>query len=339
MFTRHVSQHLAAHLDAKLSPAQAERVESHLRKCPRCRAEREEIKRGIAEMNHLPLVEAPQAIWLSLEAALEEKPRPAFPWRWAAAAAAVLVLAGAAYWRFTRPIAPLWQITRLDGSTARIGAGEWIETDGRSHATIQVGTIGSVDVAPNTRLRIVATRADDHRLSLSRGEIQATISAPPKLFFVETASGTAVDLGCQYDLKTAEDGTGLLRVTRGWVSFEWKGVESLVPEGAICRTNPHAGPGIPYFDDAPASLKQAVETFGYEKSLDAPLNIIRSAARVRDTLTLWHLLSRVDESDRERVFDRIAALTPIPATVSREQVLKLDPDALTRLKDELAWKW
>jgi hypothetical protein len=148
-----------------------------------------------------------------------------------------------------------------------------------------------------------------------------------------------VDLGCQYELKTAEDGTGLLRVTRGWVSFEWKGVESLVPEGAICHTNPNDGPGIPYFDDAPDTLKQAVETLGYEKSSDDPLNIILSASRVRDTLTLWHLLSRVDGSDRERVFDRIAALIPIPVTVSREQVLKLNPDALTRLKDELAWKW
>ena len=338
MFPRHFSRHLAAHLEAKLSPAQAERVESHLRGCPHCRAERELIGQGIAEMDHLPLVEAPEAIWSSLEIALAEKPRPAFRWRWAVATAAVLVLAGATYWRVTRPVAPLWQITRRDGSIARIGAGEWIEADGRSHVTIQVGTIGSVEVAPNTRLRILATRADDHRLFLARGEIQATISAPPKLFFVETASGTAVDLGCQYDLKTAEDGTGLLRVTRGWVSFEWKGVESLIPEGAICRTNPRTGPGIPYFDDAPDTLKQAVETLGYGKSLDDPLNIILPASRVRDTLTLWHLLSRVDASDRERVFDRIAALTPIP-TASREQVLKLDPDALTRLKDELAWKW
>jgi hypothetical protein len=339
MFTRHVSRNLAAHLEAKLSPAQVERVESHLLKCPRCRVEREQIEQGIAQMDHLPLVEAPEAIWSSLEAALEERPRPASLWRWAVAAAAVLVLAGATYWRVTRPVAPLWQITRPDGSTTRIGAGEWIETDGRSHAIIQVGTIGSVEVAPNTRLRIVATRADDHRLSLARGEIQATISAPPKLFFVETASGTAVDLGCQYDLKTDADGTGLLHVTRGWVSFDWKGVESLVPAGAVCRTNPQAGPGIPYFEDAPDTLKQAVGSLGFEKSSDDLLNIILSASRVRDTLTLWNLLSRVDASDRERVFDRIATLTPVPATVSREQILKLDPYALTHLKDELAWKW
>jgi hypothetical protein len=67
--------------------------------------------------------------------------------------------------------------------------------------------------------------------------------------------------------------------------------------------------------------------------------IILSASRVRDTLTLWHLISRVDAGDRGRVFDRIAALTPVPAGVSRAQALKLDPETLQRWKDELAWKW
>src|SRR5260370_8450910 len=96
----------------------------------------------------------------------------------------------------------------------------------------------------------------------------------------------------------------MLRVTKGWVSFQFKGLESLVPAGASCRTRPKAGPGIPYFDDAPESLKQALE--------DKALDIILAEARVRDTLTLWHLLSRVDTNERARVFDRIPPLTPLP---------------------------
>src|SRR5204862_6898290 len=136
------------------------------------------------------------------------------------------------------------------------GAGEWIETDARSRATVKVGEIGSVEVTPNTRLRVVTARPGEHRLALARGEIRARISAPPKLFFVDTASGTAVDMGCEYALSADEEGSGVLRVTRGWVSFQWKGLESLVPAGASCRTRPQAGPDIPYFDDAPESVKQ-----------------------------------------------------------------------------------
>ncbi|HEV3334360.1 MAG TPA: zf-HC2 domain-containing protein [Bryobacteraceae bacterium] len=350
MFTRHVSRQLAAHLDGQLAPSKARQVELHLQQCPRCRAERDEISRGMAMAEHLPSVEAPAAIWSSLERAFPGNPSrqvSAPPrWRWAFAAALMVVLAGSAYWRFVRAPGLQWEVTRVDGAPSvgtkairgagHIGAGEWIETDARSRATIQVGQIGSVEVAPNTRLRVVATRPDEHRLTLARGEIRATISAPPRLFFVDTASGTAVDLGCEYTLTSDETGAGLLRVLRGWVSFERQGLESLVPAGASCPTR---GPGIPYFDDAPEELKRAVDAFGVTKTLDDPLNIILSESRARDTLTLFHLLSRVDGSDRARVFDRMAALTPVPAGVSREQALRLDPETLERWKDTLLLTW
>ena len=60
---------------------------------------------------------------------------------------------------------------------------------------------------------------------------------------------------------------------------------------------------------------------------------------MRDTLTLWHLLSRVDAIERARVADRITALTPLPSGVSRDKALQLDPDTLKRWREELAWTW
>jgi hypothetical protein len=308
----------------------------------------------MAMVDRLPSVEAPAGIWLALEAAVVSREQqlrtaPVLMWRrWALAAILVLALAGAAYWRRVQTAQARWDVVRLDGSpvvdakpvrgTSQIGAGEWIETDATSRAAVKVGDIGSVEVAPNTRMRVVIARPGEHRLALLRGEISAKITAPPRLFFVDTASGTAVDLGCEYKLKTTEDGSGLLQVTKGWVSFEWHGLESLVPAGASCRTRPKLGPGIPYFDDASESFQQALETFDVNRQSDA-LGTILAESRVRDTLTLWHLLSRVAEGDRGRVFDRIAALTPVPAGVSREQALKLDPETLKRWKDELAWTW
>jgi hypothetical protein len=348
MFTRHISGRLAAHLDGQLAQAEARQVEFHLAQCARCREECEQVRLGMAIV--LPTVQAPDAIWSSIEAALREDRTPAVPWwRWALAAAVGLVMAGGAYWQYVRPSGPRWEVVSLDGSpslgaktigkSGRIAPGEWIETDARSRARIKVGEIGSVEIEPNSRVRVVTARPGDHRLALARGKIQAKISAPPKLFFVETASGTAVDLGCEYGLSMDEDGSGLLEVTKGWVSFEWRGLESLVPAGASCRIHPQAGPGMPYFDDAPESLKQAAESFGFEKSGYDSLNLILSEARVRDTLTLWHLLRRVEVEDRPRVYDRMAALTPVPAGISRDLALKLDPETLKRWKEELAWTW
>jgi len=126
----------------------------------------------------------------------------------------------------------------------------------------------------------------------------------------------------------------MLNVTRGWVAFQWKGLESLVPAGASCRTRPQSGPGIPYFDDASERLKESIEDIR-----PGSVSIILSESRIRDTLTLWHLLSRVEPPDRARVYDRIAALTPVPAGISREKALQLDPETLNRWREELAWTW
>jgi hypothetical protein len=350
MFTTHVSRRLAAHLDGQLSPPKARQTDLHLRQCADCRAESEQVKWGMEIVEHLPLVEAPEAIWSSIEAAFHARRAPiVLQWRWAFAVVLVLGLVGAAYWGLAHPSGMQWEVATLDGSpfldakpmrgAARIGAGEWIETDGRSRAMVKIGEIGSVQVEPNTRVRVVTARPDEHRLALARGEIRAKIFAPPRLFFVHTAAGVAVDLGCEYALSADEDGFGLLHVTKGWVAFQWKGVESLVPAGASCRTRPKAGPGIPYFDDAAESLKQALDVFSFEKGRNDALGAILIESRVRDTLTLWHLLSRVEAGDRPRVFDRIAALVPVPAGVSREQALNLDTETLNRWKEELAWTW
>ena len=353
MFTGHFSRQLAAYIDGELAPRNARHAELHIGQCARCRAECEEVRFGMAVLEHLPLVEAPQGIWTPIELAFQENRSRNTPtvWRWRVvfAATVVLALAGAAYWVAVHQSRIWWEVVRLAGSptvgakhirvVGQVGTGEWIETDSESRARVKVGEIGSVEVEPHTRVRVVAARPDEHRLALLRGEIRAKISAPPRLFFVDTAAGTAVDLGCEYELKTDDDGFGMLRVTKGWVSFQWKGLESLVPAGASCRTRPHLGPGIPYFDDAAENLKLALESVAFEKAGNEAVSIILAESRVRDTLSLWHLLSRVEINDRERVYDRIAALTPVPAGVSREQALKLDPETLKRLKEELAWTW
>ncbi len=311
------------------------------------------VRFGMLSLDHLSSVQAPDGIWVSIEAALSQHRRRESPplrwWRLAFASLVLVAVAGAMYWKVARRPQMQWEVVQIHGAPAigtklvhgagRIGAGDWIETDSSSRAIVKVGAIGTVELTPNTRLLVETARPGENRLALARGEIRANISAPPRLFFVDTASGTAVDLGCEYSLKTDEEGSGVLQVTRGWVSFQWRGLESLVPAGASCRTLPQTGPGVPCFDDAPEEFKIALESFATDKSGGASLDVILATARARDTLTLWHLLARVDLPDRERIYDRMAALTPVPAGVLREQVLKLDADILARWKDELAWTW
>jgi hypothetical protein len=355
MFDRHVSGQLAAYADRQLDEQEVSRTERHLDRCGRCRGDLEQVRSGIAALDNLPVAQAPDTIWLSIEAALDQ-PRPARPtagfraWRLAWVAAALLIAAAVAtYWQRGRPQALQWDVTRLEGSprvgsrtldaTGRVGPGDSIATDGASRIQVKVGTIGSVDVAPRTTLRIVNTSPSEHRLALGSGEIYARISAPPRLFFVDTPAGTAIDLGCEYRLQCDRAGSGVLRVFTGWVSYERNGRESLVPAGAVCITRAAHGPGTPYFEDASGAFTSALAEFDFGARTPESLGTLIRESRARDTLTLWHLLSRVGTSDRPAIYERMASLSPPPAGVTRDRILALDAGALEQWKQELAWTW
>jgi hypothetical protein len=301
------------------------------------------------ELRDLPLAKAPDEIWAAIEASLdapvgagaEPKRVRRSAWAWGIAAAAVVGIS-AGGWFVTRPPKAAWDVERVDGALTKhgkIAVGDWLQTDASSRARISVGDIGTIEVAPNTRVRMVASRPGEQRLRLARGEISASVSAPPRLFFVDTPASTAVDLGCAYTMKADEDGNGLLRVTLGWVSLEWEGREALVPAGASCRTRPKIGPGTPYFDDASQGFEGALNRFDFSGGGEVALDTVLAEARVRDTLTLWHLLSRVEAADRQRVYNRIVELVPLPKGVAPDKALQLDPETLKRWREELAWKW
>ena len=367
MVGNHVTRQLSAYSHGELKADQAGRVGEHLLVCRRCRSEFEEIKLGMKLAEQLPQLSPPDSLWSDLQLLMAAQPkqhdavpfrshsRSFNPWRprIVAIAASLFIVTGlAAVLFYPHQTGPSWQVARLDGrprigtstisDKGRLGIGQWLETDGNSRAKIDVGTIGQVEVDPNTRIRLLQAGATEHRLELARGKMSARIWAPPRLFFVDTPSAVAADLGCAYTLEVDDQGSSLLRVTSGWVALQLKDRESMVPAGAACQTRRGIGPGTPYFEDASESFRTALTKMDFEpgatdssKSLESLL----AESRVRDTITLWHLLARVDGDDRARVYQRMAELAPPPEGVTREGVLALNQQMLDSWKDTLESSW
>jgi hypothetical protein len=220
----------------------------------------------------------------------------------------------------------------MSSGAAKLGVGQTLVTDSHSKANISISDIGTVNVEPNTRLRLVAGGNGHNRLALDRGTIHAYIWAMPGQFTVDTPSAIAVDLGCSYTLQVDDSGAGLLRTKLGWVGFKLDGHEAFIPAGAVCATRPKVGPGTPYFDDASASFRESLSKFDFAASTQeersAELNKILTEARQRDALTVWHLLARVEEPERGLVYKRLATLLPPPAGVTRAGILRLDQKML-----------
>jgi hypothetical protein len=268
---------------------------------------------------------------------------PLSDWRALAAAAAVLLALASALLP-SRASGPGWDLVWLaDGGGSdpgrKLREGEWLET-GQRRARLEVGEIGVVRLEPLTRVSVLDVGREAHRLSLAHGTLHATIWAPPGRFFVETKAARAVDLGCEYTLEVAGDGSGVLRVEAGWVGFEHGGVQSLVPAGAWCRTRPGRGPGTPRFDTAPPAFAAALDVIDAGGSPEVRRDALDRAlaeVRERDALSLWHLLARLEPEGRGRVFDRLAQLVPPPEGVTRDGVVAGDRAMRDLWWDELGF--
>ena len=371
MFSKHVTKDLSAYCHGELSNEESKQFAEHLISCSKCRKEFEEIKLGIKLAEQLPQLSAPDDLWTELEPLLDKqtrgelravpKRRPfivAWQTQFAAIAAVVLLVAGLGIvWAYKNravpPALPSWEVARLDGTptidSARIGkkgqlaVGQWLETDENSRAQIAVQSIGQVEIDPNTRVRLVLTQPTEHRLELAQGKMSARIWAPPRLFFVDTPSAVAADLGCAYTLEVDDAGSSLLRVTSGWVALQLKDRESMVPAGAACQTRPGIGPGTPYFEDASDNFRQALAKIDFEQNTPAlktaALDTLLGESRKRDTLTLWHLLGRVDSNDRARLYEKMVSFVPAPEGVTREGVMQVNQQMLELWRDKLEPSW
>jgi hypothetical protein len=364
MLGRHISKRLTAYCQGELSPEEYRRVSEHLLHCQRCRSEYEEIRLGAQLAARLAPAKAPASLWSELELMLNAVDEhyairtPDFRRRkiLIAALSSVLMLLTGSVWVYLRwpqreinQNMPAWAVRRIEGSPkigerqmgeqGRLAIGQWLVTDEASRAQISVGDIGEVRVEPNSRIGLVAARADEHRLAIPKGKLHAFIWAPPRQFYVDTPSAVAVDLGCTYTLEVNDDGQGLLQVTTGWVAFEWEGRESFVPAEAECVTRPRLGPGTPYFGDASREFRDALAQFDTAQPEDSArasaLDMILMRSRKKDAITLWHLLTRTNEAELGRVYDRLAMLVPPPKRVTRAGIIRGERAMIDAWWDEL----
>jgi hypothetical protein len=186
-----------------------------------------------------------------------------------------------------------------------------------------------VELAENTSLTLLESRAGRTALDLSVGSIHARTTSPPGVFVVQTPRGRAVDLGCEYTLRVEPGRGGRLHVDLGWVELTRVGQQSIVPGGATAVFDAAGRLTPPWFDDAQAELGDAVRRFALPTGVAVDpvtrmraLDRILTVARRRDALTLIALLAMPDvtRSERVQIYDRLNAIVPAPPGVTRERI-------------------
>lgn len=225
--------------------------------------------------------------------------------------------------------------------------GVWVETPVGARVALAIGEVGRVEVGAGSKIRVLSAEPNEHRLELARGALHAKIDAPARVFSIETPHATVVDLGCEYDLEIGEGGAGELRVKKGFVALEAHRPEvwapgparsTLVPKGAQASILPGRGPGLPVWSREPAEVKDAVLRFDRSTNEEGAFEPLFAGLGERDTLTLVHLLDRVQPKDRGRVLARLEAVEKPPAE-TRARILEGDTEAIGRYREALVDRW
>ena len=253
----------------------------------------------------------------------------------ALASVAFLVLLAASVYRFTWTEGRPWegQLVGPDGvaTPMLLVPGATLSTPAGSTALLDVARIGVLRVEPESQLRIERTRTGQHRLRLDAGRLYARIWAPPSFFGVSLGETDAIDLGCEFELERAADGSGRLDVLSGWVLLSGD-PESLVPAGAMALIDPLLGPGTPLRTDASPALREAVH------AIDAVQGEVNPSGEIvyevlaslddADGITLLSLLQRYPALSRGPLFERASTQFEAVGSVDRQRLIAGDGAAL-----------
>ncbi len=279
-------------------------------------------------------------------------PRRARPWRFAVAAAALaacVVLATLWTGREEAPCGPgVGMAFRGVGAPVRcrdrttwrgtLPVGGWLET-GSSRAELVVAGLGTVRIDPGSRVELRRTDATQKRLALRHGRIHARVTAPPRLFVVETAAATAWDLGCAYTLQVDREGAGRLSVAEGQVELARDGDVVVVPARTEASFDRPRGLGLPVATGASPALVRAVARFDRAEPGSAAEVIAHAGAT--DALTLIHLVGsrRTTPAERQRVVEVLARIVSRPESVATEDLVAGRVEAITPWRDRIVEAW
>ena len=267
------------------------------------------------------------------------------------AGAVALLLLWIAPWTIRRVAEPgdAWQARTLAGApringhplgaAGELHTGGLLETDRASQAEVRIGLMGRVTVFPDSLLRVAEMRPGRYRMALERGKISARTLAPPFTFVVDTPGPTAYDVGCVFTLETDESGSGLLRVTSGWVQLELDDREVLIPTGAASLLRPGGNLGTPHFEDASESFRSALARLDFEPqdaaARAATLADLLAAARPRDVFSFQEMLRTASGVERRRLIDRGMELLPPAPGVTRAGLLRGDETMMYTWRKQL----
>lgn len=238
------------------------------------------------------------------------------------AAALVIALLGGLYFGYQKLFGATtpWALEQVSGIVSvssghntRVNEGETLNTGASSSVAVVLPDIGEVTLQSNGRMNVESARRGSVILSLPQGVFSfrsSTIPTAPETFPIDnlvlfkTGFGVIATRFSQLSVRN-DSGTVILDVEKGWADYKTENNACHLKSNYSLNLSNEKS--VPFRTDAPAEI---IALSAMPDSFSVMLPNALAQCTNDDLLTLWHLLPRVSEADKNAIRGRIEELLP-----------------------------
>jgi hypothetical protein len=229
-------------------------------------------------------------------------------------------------------------INGLPNRSNKIYQDEILSTEENSIAEINIPKVGSITVAPNTKIIFERTKDGDNKISLELGTVKISNSNYTPSFQIRIKNHIVIDRSGEFSVTVDDAKNTNITVNYGFVEIQNNEENIFMCKGFICNIRNGDLACVPYRLEASDSLKKELIIFNAQANGDDSIEKIIPLTKQQDAPTLLTLIPRASQLKRQSLYQAIANYFPPPEGVTRMGIIKGDSQMLFLWWQDIEWQ-
>ncbi len=250
----------------------------------------------------------------------------------------IVHLAGnTAPWKLS-PLAGSFKVNGFQSNEFLLDEDDILETGLEGKVHLEIPSIAVIEIFPESKILLETAHSSANTLILSKGGLSFSNISLGTNFNVRFNGITIRDRNSNFIVKTDSARNLIISVEKGLSEIVSEKRSLFLSSGYFCFIKDGHDIGTPVHYQASNVLKEKLYKYNNEDQSYEALTKILFEAKYSDALTLFDLFNIVSPSRREMIFNKLIYFFPLPKSITKEEVLRLEKEALFVWWDSIQWQ-
>ncbi len=216
-----------------------------------------------------------------------------------------------------------------------INVGDVISTIDDEFIYIEVPSVGTITLLPNSQIKVLKTETDDNQIKLLNGQIKLITNTFFNRFSVLVDNISIEDFGSSSTITfLPESSQKNIIVDKGGVNIASNNKIIPIPENYIYNIGNIAS----FYNKSSSEYINSVCNLKLPISSSNELKKILARSIKVDGITLWAMMNNADKSARELIFNRLAKYFEIPEGITKNEILNNNNEIMKLFLEDIEWQ-